>query len=99
DRDESALDFDQRAHEFEIAPDGTETYTRKSTWSQELKGRYEELLKAGELRLGNKVFRRVRITRGEALDGSGFDHLLERMEELGRGYGVENVRVVVYFDR
>jgi len=97
DWDEWSPDFDIRIHEYIIGPDGTEKYWGKALLTSELDDEdYRQLTDRGEVRKGNRIYRRERLRRKDCLSES-WQALFELMEVLAKHYGDENVRLVVWF--
>ncbi len=97
DRSASARSHDQRVHEFEIV-DGKEVWRRKASWSARFVADRvgNELHLADRAQVGNRVYRRVVMTRREIIPRLA--PAMDFMRPLANEHGADNVRLVAWFD-
>ncbi len=95
---EEATRPDARIAEYEVGEDGSLTFLGKadaSSYSSEIA---QAVSQSGSAVFGHRLFRREVLRRSDAIKGQDYATLLALMEVLGRRFGAENVRLVVYFD-
>lgn len=91
---------DERITEFAAGEDGGEVRVTKGLDYREF-GWVEAALArdpSAEIRVGHRIFRRVFLRRSDAIEGTDFPLVMKLMECLAERFGVDGVRLVVWFD-
>ncbi|WP_437687239.1 hypothetical protein [Sorangium sp. So ce176] len=97
DWDERAVSRDYRISEYVVYGDGKEKFVTK--WLNKLEHDWvrEALETELEVRSGDRVFRRPVLRRADAIAGTEFGLLMKLMGCLADRFGVDGVRLVVWF--
>lgn len=98
DWDVDAEGLDDRIHEFTSDGVGAGEFLGKRNPDSLPSEIREGVARLGEFRTGDRVYRRCRIRRAEAKEGTEFGLLMSLMGTLSARFGDGCVRLVVYFD-
>lgn len=90
--------MDERIHRYKVEPDGAEHYAGKALPSAFPEPVWQSVQATGCCVQPGWIYRKGRISRANAREGTKFDLLLQLMKVLADHFGKSNVRLVVFFD-